>query len=726
MTLPQDQEPEAETRELATLVDVVFKSPTNPWGIYRFRRNDGTTFSATGDFGKTVLYEEFVLYGIRVPDMEGGDLEVSRFTSKPPKSLNAIANYLSALTGASKSSTAKLVEHYGESTIEVLERSPELIGDSGIPENDIDRLINGWKTLRSDRLALSKIEMKGIPLYKLSRLERHFGNDVDLNHVLKSDPYCLYVFFDDLPFSKAMELAKQLGVSNLTESAVRGAVIAALRREAWLGHSVIEGAQLGQLVIKLLRVHPDGLRPLLPPAVAMLKRWDLIRVEDRKVQLKQLHDAEQRLFTQIAHWSQLRESDLDQDLVPSEMMGLKLLKPLKLKQGAAKDLLTGISALLSECFAIVQCQTYEDQVFVLKALALLFKANGVSVVFTTYTLEMLHDLQGSLEPDENVVSYAQLIGIDESTGIPLHRASSPVEAEAIVVIGADALGVEEMSLLIEAAPTDGRLYLLGCPKDLPSLSVGQPFADILDSGKFKAFHSRFWGIPQTDKQKAQEEVWSGTLAPTADEFDPTAPVSWFDCPDEQLPEVVPNMLRALGQELEMQSLMDFRVVAPTTAHPLIKKVQAAIVSEYSSDELPMKFQGRSVSLGVPIVVRQPLGGASCPAFSVYSPTEIAPRAITLQSICGSTSTISDDERLDLFDAVVMTPKFIRGRRYEIVILLAIEDQLDQINQELLSSLLNTASRSLIVIGCVRQIPADLSDRATNRTRSKLLNWISEK
>lgn len=119
--------------EQGTLVDMVFRSTISPWGIGSFRREDGTLFCVTCDFGKTVLYEEFILYGERLPDIKGGDFEVSQLTSYPPRSINAISGYLAALTSADRSFTVKLVAHYGEDTIDLLERSPDLIGDAGIP-----------------------------------------------------------------------------------------------------------------------------------------------------------------------------------------------------------------------------------------------------------------------------------------------------------------------------------------------------------------------------------------------------------------------------------------------------------------------------------------------------------------------------------------------------------------------------------------------------------------
>jgi hypothetical protein len=712
-------------REEGTLVDMEFRASTSPWGIARFRKEDGTTFTATGDFGQTVLFEEFILYGHRVPDVEGGDFEVLQFTSRPPRSLKAISGYLSALTGASRPSTVKLVEHYGEDTIDVLERSPDLIGDAGIPEKDIDKLIAGWKSLRSDRLALSKIEIQGIPMYKLSKLQRYYGNDADLNQVIKSDPYALYVFFDDLPYPKAMALANQLGVTNQSESAIRGAVIAALRREKWLGHSVIEGPQLGQMVVKLLRVHPDIVRPLLPSAVAELRRLDLIHVEGRRVQLKQLHDAEHRLFRNIAQWSQLDEADLELDLVPSEEMGLKLLKPMKLKQASAKELLSGVSSLLGECFAIVQCQTFEDQLFVAKALSLIFTAYSADAVITTYTSEMIREVRAVIGGSTPTMTYAEIVGLDRETGIPLQRTTNPIEADAIVVIGADALGVEEMNHLIEAAPMRARFYLIGCPKDLPSLSIGQPFADLIDSQQFKAFHSRFWGVPSSDKRVAQEMIWSGKVRPNLDEFDPTQPLSWLECGAEDLPAFIPDLLAQVAESLGLDPLADIRVVAPATGNEIVKKVSEGIISAFAGSG-QLTFQGRPYFKGIPIVVRQPLDSQDCPAFSVFWPREISATTMMLQDQLKRTATVGIDDRIDAFDAVIMTPKFVRGRRYELVVLLALGDQREAINLELLSSLLNTTVRSLIVVGDISKIADDIADRPSSRTRSKLLDWNSDK
>lgn len=716
------QESDNLAREEATLVDIVFRSPTTPWGIMEFRREDGTNFSATGNFGKTVLYEDYIMYGQRVPDVEGGDFEVERFTSKPPRSVNALSSYLASLTSAARGSMATLVTHFGENLIEILERTPDMLYEADVPARDIEKLVNGWKELRSDQLAMSNVEHEGIPLYKLSKLQRYYGNEVDLNNLIKTDPYCLYIHFEDFSFVKAVRLANRLGVPNQSESAIRGAVIASLRRDAWLGHSVIEGAQLGKSVMQLLRIMPDMVRPHLPAAVAELRRLDLIHVDGRAIQLKKLHEAESRVFELAQQRAALDENDLELDLVPSEEMGLKIIKPMKLKQADAKQLLAGLNGLLGECFGIVQCQTFEDQLFVSKALGHIFDAYGAVAYFCTFTTEMSMEAEKAMDVPIPVLTYAELLGIDQVTGIPLARASNPVAAEAIVVIGADSLGVEEMSYLLDSISADCRLYLLGCPKDLPTLGVGQPFADLMDSKLVKAFHSGFWGVSSNAKRETQELLWASCLEP-APEFDPTQPISWLECEADYLEAFLPEALKQISESLNINPMSDIRIVAPSTALPVIKKVQASITSAFTTGEASKAFQSHLYHEGIPVVIRQPLVTSDCPAFSVFTPTRITDETLFLKAVNDTEAQVGNEERIDPFDAVVMTPKFIRGRRYEVVVLVALADQYPLITHELLSSLMNAARLSLVVIGEVGGAVSEMSNRKSSRVRSKLLSWV---
>lgn len=715
-------------REEATLVDVVFRSPTGPWMIGLFRRDDATVFQATGNFGHSVLFEDFILYGERSPDVPGGDFDVRQFTSMPPKSLTALPGYLSALTGASRSSSVKLVQYFGENSIDVLERSPERLFDAEIPERDIEKLRKGWSDLRSDKLALAKVDIEGISPHKLSKLQRTLGYNVDLNARIKEDPYLLYVQFDDMLFTSAINLARRLGVPNDSVSAVKGAVVATLRKEAWLGHSFVEGKPLIDACMRLLSLTRQVIQPLIGDAVKELVDNGFVHVADSRVQLSSLHKAEHELISLGVEWSQLDNEDLD-DIEPSDEMGLKLIKPMKLKATTSKPLVAGLCSLLQERFALVQCETVRDQLMITTALDYILRGFGTDSIFVAYTCEMVDELIKYLGEDAAVFTYAEMIGLDPDTGIPAQGETSPVTAEVIVLIGADSIGIEEMTCIMHAAPQTARLYLLGCPKDLPSLTVGQPFAEMVKIKDIRCFQGSFWLPQDNDLRNVHRQVWAGTLTPDLEVFDPTAWLSWFKIERDHIPAVLPELVAGLAEASEIDPLNDIQVVTPAQkALSPVDEVYQWLIPHLSQRLLggheTGTFQAREYVTGMPVVIRQPITSAKHPAFSVFTPTEVTFNRLELVSRNRGEVAVGLTQRIDVFPAAVMTPKFVRGRIYEYVVLVVLKEHHSLITQELITTLLNTTRKSLVIVGEVEDLGSGLVDRPSQRARSKLPQWIT--
>ncbi len=714
-------------REEGTLVDIQFRSEAGLWGIGLFKRMDGSTFTATGDFGHTVLYEDCILYGERKPDLDGADFDVAHFTSMPPKSTSQLSGYLSALTGTPRASTVKVVEMFGDHTIDMLERSADRLVEAGIPERDVDRLRKGWEELRSNKLALAKVDIEGIPPHKLSKLQRSLGYSIDLNAAIKEDPYLLYVYFDDMLFTSAQSLARRLGVPNDSVSAVKGAVIATLRKEAWLGHSYIEGKPLIDSVVNLLKIDRSMVRPLIGNAVTELNKSMVIHVAESRVQLMSLHLAERKLIELAVEWTQYDADELD-DLVPTEEMGLKLLKPLKLKANDAKPLCAGLLALLGDRFGLVQCETLSDQITIARGLNLILNGFGADTVFATYTSEMAIELSKRLGEDANVLTYAALVGLDPDTGVPIQREGCPISADVVVLVAADALGVEEMTHVLEAMPKTGRLFMLGCPKDLPSLTVGKPFVEMVQVKDIKSYLASFWLPARTVERLTNSRVWTGTLTPKLDKFDPNDPIAWLPIPREMIPMVLPELIKGLAGAKGVHPLHGVRMVTPAQrgADPVGDVHQwlapSLAKSILDSDE-PSVFQGKAYIPGLPVVIRQPIGNANHPAFSVFTPELVSGTGMRLKTEDQACFDIDQHTRIDVFPAVVMTPKFIRGRIYEVVVLLVLKEHHHLINQELLSTLLNTTRTTLVLAGEIDGLGDGFADRAGSQIRSKLPNWI---
>lgn len=714
-------------REQATLVSIQYTDPHGPWSICTFKREDGTVFNGTGSFGNAILYEDFILYGKWSPDIPGGDFDTSMFNSMPPKSVDAMASYLSTLTRVSRASTNKAVQHFGENLLDILERAPGRLVEAGLSEAEAQKLGSTWAEQRSEQLALAQIDLEGIPPAKLSTLQRRIGYNADLNQILREDPYLLYVHFDDMLFSTAQGLAKKFRVANDSLSAVKGAIVAILRREAWLGHSYIAGGPLAESLCRLLGITREQLRPLLSDAVTQLSKAKVAHAQDKKLQLYNLYEIEKSLVQKTLKWVELNADELG-DIVPSDEMAVKLLKPLSLGVPATRQLAAGLCSLLAERLALIQCETLQDQLNIVRGIYLILKAFGTDVVFAASTTEMVAEIKRPLGPDASVVGYAELVGLDPETGVPFNHKSSPISADVVVFVGADSIGVEETNFILEAMPTNGRIFFLGVPKDMPSQTVGQPFDELAKVKEIRTFLASFWLPAKSEHRLASNKVWSGALKPN-DTFDPTQPISWIKANREELPEAINLLIKMFAEECEIDPLMDIKPVvvkqqADIPTGDAVTWLTSAIASEFIGPDAPVEFHGKELYRGLPVVVRQVVSGIH-PAFSVFTATELNPVRMLATPREGQPIELDLKRNLNLFHGAVMTPKFIRGRVYEIVILVVLKEHLNLINAELLSTLLNSTKRTLVLVGEIDGVVDHFPGSEPTRVRSTLPKWMAQ-
>lgn len=716
-------------REQAILSSIQYRDPTGPWGIGTFRREDGTTFTATGSFGQPILYEEFILYGKWSPDIPGGDFDTASFSSMPPKALETLPRYLTSLTQnrVQIAATNKAVLHFGENLIDILERAPGRLVEAGVSEADAAFLGTTWANERSHQLALAQIDLEGIPPAKLATLQRRLGYMTDLNAVLREDPYLLYVHFDDMLFTTAQSLAKRFRVTNETVSAVKGAIVAVLRREAWLGHSYIEGVPLIDAVAKLLNLDRQVLFPLIKDGVTELSKAKVARADDRKLQLFNLYEIEKSLVEKAISWTKLNADELE-DLVPTEEMALKLLRPLKLGAPATRTLAAGLCSLMAERLALVQCETLHDQLTIVEGIQLFLKAYGTDALITAASREMVTELNHALGDDAPVLSYAELIGIDPISGVPQQHRANPIPADVVVVVGTDSMGVEEIHYLLEAMPAEGRIFMLGAPRDLPSQTVGQPFDEMAKVHEIRAFMASFWLPARTEHRLAAKDIWSGSIKPD-NEFDPSKPISWLNTPREDIADVVNVLLGELASSCKISALHDIKPVvvrqhADVPGTDAIAWLTQSIAKEFAEPGEPIEFQTKQLFKGMPVLVRQPLS-LEHPAFSIFDATELSPERMVATPRSGNSTVLNLKRNLNVFHGAVLTPKFIRGRVYEFVILIVLKEHLGLFNAELLSTLLNSAKRSLILVGELDGIAESFPGDEPTRVRSLLSKWMAQ-
>lgn len=717
----------AMARECAALVDIIYRDPVSPWTICRFRTPDGKTFTATGEFGSPILYEDFILHGnYEPPGVPDADFNTKKFSSMPPASLESLPGYLTSLSKVSRSITIKVVHFFGTDVINILDRAPERLVEAGISESDASKLGQAWKEQKADQLAQARIDIEGIPPNKLTELQRIIGFTEDLNERLRNDPYLLYVHFEDILFSTAIKLARRFTVPNSSLSAIKGAVIAIMRKETWAGHSYVDSRILITGIMELMNLTRDEVRAHISDAVQQLLISKVIIAHNKKIQLAKMAISEKGLISLLDEWQSFDTEDID-DLVPSETMALKMLEPI-LKGAAGKTLSAGLKSMLDQRMALVQCETIEDQMVISRGITLWMKAFGADLTIATYTNELADELRKQIKDEATVVTYGTLVGLDPVSGVAAFHENRPFSADVLLVVGADSFGTEEMYRTLLAMPKDGRVYFLGLPRDLPAPTIGQPFETLFEHTKYRTLQASFWLPARSDRRLIANKLWSGSIGKTTGDFDPSSPLSWISVQPDLIPKMLPEVLKVFAESTGCDPLLDIRTVIPHTRAQaangdMSQWLVRSIAETFTGSGDAVEFCGKELYPGLPVVVKQVFSHENHPAFSVFKASSITAEAIALSDSRGATFELSVRNRVDIFQGAVVQPKFIRGRIYEVVILVVLKEHHKHVSAELLASLINTTKTSLVVIGELDGLETGFADRKAERCRSLISEWI---
>src|SRR5450759_214653 len=175
---------------------IVFQNPDNGFCVARFVLAEG---SASEESSTTIVGtlphvregETLKLDGEwQVHPIHGRNFRVERCEATLPTSVAGIERYLAsgAVSGIGPVSASRIVDHFGERTIEVLDTEPDLLGEvAGISAKRLDTIKDSWSQQRSVREIALFLQDHGISVALAGRLHSKYGEDAIA--IVRADPY---------------------------------------------------------------------------------------------------------------------------------------------------------------------------------------------------------------------------------------------------------------------------------------------------------------------------------------------------------------------------------------------------------------------------------------------------------------------------------------------------------------------------------------------------------
>ena len=459
---------------------VVYQNYENGYAVLRLSCQDGQTVTVVGTIPLPVVGEQLMVTGKWNSHASYGRQFEAEFLERLlPQSAADIVGYLSGriIKGIGPKMAARIVAHFGENTLKIMEREPERLAEvSGISPAKARSIGQDFLMQVGMRHLMEFFALHHLPAELAVRTYKLYGEAaVDM---LYDDPYLLTEEGLDAPFGAVDQFAISLGIAGDDRRRVEAGVLFELRYNLSAGHSFLPEEKLVAATCQLLTVGDETVRDSIGRLVAAerLIRDHLAGIDI--TYLPALYRAEISCTRQLLHFAQ-------NEFRPPRRLD-KLVEQASAASGIAysQQQSDAIRASATSGLLLITGGPGTGKTTILNGILSLYDQMGLNCVLAAPTGRAAKRLTEVTGREASTIHRLLEAGIDPHTGnlFFARDAENPLKADAVIVDEMSMVDIMLLHSLIQAIPEQTRLILVGDPDQLPPVGPGFPFSDMLRSG----------------------------------------------------------------------------------------------------------------------------------------------------------------------------------------------------------------------------------------------------
>ncbi len=429
----------------------------------------------------------------------GRQMRVETITPILPTSLDGIRRYLGSgiVKGIGESTAAKIVDHFGVATLDILNRNPERLGEvKGLKTGLAAKLIQAWTDNVASRQTMIFLQQYGITARMASRIYGEYGSDTIAT--VQKNPYELADDVFGIGFLRADAIARKMGMAEDATERIRAGLAYALNKLASDGHTCAPRHLLISTVCELLEIDtennnsPDdgsSISPVRARISAVLDAQiiganlisDEVEISGEPltvIYLPLYHTAEtyatKRLRRMVNTPSQIT-GDMAETEWAAYLQKLAAKNSVNLtdqQQSAVKAALTSKVSILTGGPGTGKTTTLQ---MVISAL-----------VQEQYTFALASPTGRAAKRLSEATGYDaftihRLLGYSPSEGFA-HDEDYPLKVDMLIIDEASMIDLMLFYQVLKALTAETHLMLVGDVDQLPSVGAGNVLRDVIDSG----------------------------------------------------------------------------------------------------------------------------------------------------------------------------------------------------------------------------------------------------
>ncbi len=456
---------------------VVYHNAENGYAVIEISAED-ELYTVTGTMPAVEAGESIIAFGRWYDHPSfGTQFQAKTVEHIRPQTIEAIFRYLSAgaIRGIGPSTARKLVETFGENTLEVMEKEPERVaalrGVTAKKANEWSEALAADNGMREMLLFLGRY---GISPNEAVRIYRAFGAGY-LDRI-EENPFCLCAEGLGIDFFRADSIAQMMDRPQDFAGRIRAGILYVLRHNLSNGHTCLPRGPLVQAAVKLLGVESGRIEEAIDDMKELRFLFSHTFGDTEYLYLERYFSAEQFIAERIRFMKRYPAASISgiENHIRSveERTGITYAELQK----------EAIRRALGEGLLILTGGPGTGKTTTLQGIIRILKEKGETVLLAAPTgraAKRMSELTG--EDAKTLHRLLQAQWDEEDKPVFAKNEKNLLECDAMVVDELSMVDVILFESLLRALPIGCRLILVGDSDQLPSVGAGNVLGDLIAS-----------------------------------------------------------------------------------------------------------------------------------------------------------------------------------------------------------------------------------------------------
>lgn len=545
---------------------ITFYNPENHYTIAKFRpKGAQNAITVVGFMPEPTPGEFLKLDGNWETHVRyGQQLKILRFEVLLPATVDGIRKYLKSgvIKGLGAKTISRLIRHFGDQTLVVIESTPEKLTDvKGIGKAISKQIAESWKSHHAIRCLMIFLQNHGISLAYSGRIFKQYGAAaVD---ILKQQPYQIACDLPGIGFYIADRIAQRQGALSDDPLRIRACILYLLEQAASDGHMFMTGQEIRRKCARLFDIGAESvseaLLELSTEGQVVEEAMD-VHGSDQALYLSALHRAETGIALRLKAFLSIPPKPLD---INQEQMTREILARLAIQLSSEQQ--TVLEEILLHHIAIITGGPGTGKTTLIRSIAAICDRLRQKTILSAPTGRAARRLSEVARKKASTLH--KLLGYNLEQNDFEKDENDPLDVDVMIVDEASMVDAQLMFHLLKAVPVTASLILVGDVFQLPSVGPGNILSDLIQSGVIRTFELKeiFRQAEKSPIVINAHRVRQGNLPNL--EKEPSEGLSEFYFIEQYQPETVVKTIvelcsRKIPERFGFDSVRDIQVLSP--------------------------------------------------------------------------------------------------------------------------------------------------------------------